>query len=147
MRNDMKVQHGFTLIELIIAVAIVGILAAIAYQSYTKHIQHGYRSEGIAMLTDGVARMERYYAQNNTYAAADLTALGFATGVAPNKVTVDTPAASQSGKYKLSFKGAPGATTYTFQVVPQDAQASDSCGTLSIDQTGVKSPVTATCWK
>jgi type IV pilus assembly protein PilE len=155
MRNGTKAQHGFTLIELMIAVAIIGILAAIAYPSYTTYVQRSYRSEGIAMLTDGVARMERYYAQNNTYAAADLAALGFAMAVPKDKVTVDTPVASQSGKYKLSFKGAPGATTYTFQVVPQDAQAKDACGTLTIDQTGTRTTSldstkptdSAACWK
>jgi type IV pilus assembly protein PilE len=135
MRNVTKAQHGFTLIELMITVAIIGILTAIAYPSYTTYVQRGYRSEGIAMLTDGVARMERYYAQNNSYAAADLAAIGI------------TNAASQSGKYVISFNGATGAATYSLQVVPQGAQANDGCGTLSINQTGTKSPVTANCWK
>jgi type IV pilus assembly protein PilE len=79
--------------------------------------------------------MERYYAQNNSYAAADLAAIGI------------TNAASQSGKYVISFNGATGAAAYSLQVVPQGAQANDGCGTLSINQTGTKSPVTANCWK
>ncbi|MDB6142330.1 MAG: pilE [Pseudomonas sp.] len=138
MHDMAPKQCGFTLIELMITVAIVGILAAIAYPSYTSHVQHGNRAEGIAMLSDGAARMERYYAQNNTYAAANPAALGFAN-----------PAVSQNGKYLFSFVGTPAATTYTLQVVPQGGQANDSCGTLTIDQTGTRTSTSgaATCWQ
>lgn len=140
MYSDMRKQHGFTLIELMIAVAVVGILAAIAYPSYTSYVQRGNRSEGIAMLSDGVARMERYYAQNNTYAAANIAALGFTA----------TTQTSQSGKYKIDFVATPTATAYSLKVTPQGSQATDTCGTMSIDQTGARlpDPVTSpTCWK
>lgn len=135
MRHAQSSQRGFTLIELMITVAIVAILAAIAYPSYTKYVQRGYRSEGIAMLNDAMARMERYYAQNNSYAASNLAGIGI------------TNAYSASGRYLLSFAKTPTATAYTLQVVPQDTQKTDSCGTLSIAQDGTKSPTTADCWK
>jgi type IV pilus assembly protein PilE len=129
-------QHGFTLIELMITVAIVAILAAVAYPSYTKYVQRGYRSEGIAMLTDAVARMERYYAQNNNYTnATTLAALGI------------TNANSTNNRYTLQAPTVT-ATTYTLSVVPINAQTSDTCGTLTIDQSGTKTSTAGTdCFK
>ena len=88
------------------------------------------------MLNDAVARMERYYAQNNSYA----------TGAALGNIGI-TNANSTNNRYTLSFSGTPTATTYTLQVVPINAQASDTCGTLSIDQAGNKNPTTADCWR
>lgn len=129
-------QRGFTLIELMITVAIVAILAAIAFPSYTRYVQRGYRSEGIAMLNDAVARMERYYAQNNTYATATTpAALGITNTSSPNS------------KYTLSIPATPTATTYTVQVAPQGTQTTDTCGTMTIDQAGTKTPTTAECWR
>lgn len=137
MRIRMKQLRGFTLIELMITVAIVAVLAAVAYPSYTKYVQRGYRSEGIAMLTDAVARMERYYAQNNSYAAPNLAGLGI------------TNANTANNRYTLSFSGTPTATAYTLQVVPINAQTSDTCGTFTIAQDGTRTPdpSTTTCWK
>jgi type IV pilus assembly protein PilE len=131
-------HRGFTLIELMITVAIVAILAAIAYPAYTKYVQRGYRSEGIVMLNEAVARMERYYAQNNTYQIADLKVLGFSSA---------TPQ-SPSNKYQLAIAAPTTATTYSFKVVPQAAQARDTCGTLTIDQAGNKTSTAGTdCFK
>jgi type IV pilus assembly protein PilE len=139
MQNMKNSQRAFTLIELMITVAIVGILAAIAYPNYTQYVQRGYRAEGIAMLNDAVARMERYYAQNNTYAVPNAAAIGFTTA------TMTT----SSGKYVLSYPTStpPTATTYILQVAPQGTQAKDTCGTLSIDQAGTRTPSKAECWR
>jgi type IV pilus assembly protein PilE len=136
MRVRTSAQRGFTLIELMITVAIVGILAAIAYPSYTNYVLRGYRSEGLAMLSDAAARMERFYAQNNTYAGATLATLGITNANSPN------------GRYTLSLPAAATATTYSLQIAPQGAQTKDTtCGTMSLDQSGTKSPTTAECWK
>lgn len=124
MQYMKKHQRGFTLIELMITVTIVAILAAIAYPSYTRYVQRGYRSEGIALLNDATARIERYYAQNNSYdIGTDLSKIGLA-------------AASSTGKYSLSVTSS--ATSYAFSAAPQGAQANDTCGTLTINQAGNK---------
>ncbi|MFY1666580.1 type IV pilin protein [Pseudomonas sp. Pseu.R1] len=133
-------QRGFTLIELMITVAIVAILAAVAYPSYTSYVLRGNRSEGTAMLSDAVARMERYYAQNNSYPTSTTTTLS-ALGI--------TNANSASGRYTLQSSVAT-ATTYTLQVVAQGTQTKDTgCTTLSISQDGTRSPdpTTTSCWK
>lgn len=136
MQIQTSAQRGFTLIELMITVAIVGILAAIAYPSYTNYVLRGYRSEGIAMLSDAAARMERFYAQNNTYAGATLATLGITNANSPNN------------RYTLSLPSTATVTTYTLQIAPQGAQTKDTtCGTMSLDQSGTKLPATAECWK
>jgi type IV pilus assembly protein PilE len=134
MLDRKRPQRGFTLIELMITVAIVAILAAVAYPSYTKYVQRGYRSEGIAMLNDAAARMERFYAQSNVYKiGTDLTKIGITSNL------------SQTGKYQLS--AASSDTSYTLTVTPQGAQASDTCGTMTVNQAGAKTPTTPECWK
>ncbi|MDH0747929.1 prepilin-type N-terminal cleavage/methylation domain-containing protein [Pseudomonas sp. GD03842] len=127
-------QRGFTLIELMITVAIVAILAAIAYPSYTKYVQRGYRSEGLALLNDAVARTERYYAQNNSYKVT-LKSIGLVSD--DNVATVN----SANGKYQLSLVSSTD-TTYTWKVTPLGAQQNDACGTLSIAQDGTKTTST-----
>lgn len=73
-----KLSHkriaGFTLVELMIVVAIIGILAAIAYPSYIESVRKGKRAEGRAAVTSLLQQQERYFTQNNTYAAFDMGA-------------------------------------------------------------------------
>lgn len=77
--------RGFTLIEMMVTVAIIAIIAAIAIPSYSRYVTRAHRSEGQALLNEAAARMERYYAQNNKYTAspADL-GLGNPTVVSDN---------------------------------------------------------------
>ncbi len=67
-------QHGFTLIELIITVAIIGILVAVAFPSYVEHIAKGKRNECRSGLLQTMQQQERYYTQRNTYASYASTA-------------------------------------------------------------------------
>lgn len=131
--------RGFTLIEMMIVVAIVGILAAIAYPSYTRQVQQAKRADCQADMMEIAGIMERDYSRNNSYRNI------FTAGVVANN---QCPIDGGTQTYVLSFVGNP-ATTYTLQAVPAGAQASDSCGTLTLTNTlakGSGGPVTD-CWK
>lgn len=68
----MKKAAGFTLMELMIVVAIVGILAAIAYPSYMDSVRKSRRADAKAALSNAVQALERYYTEKNTYLNATL---------------------------------------------------------------------------
>lgn len=130
-----KSQLGFTLMELMIAVAIVGIIAAIAFPSYTEHVQRTRRSDGQAALLNLAARMEHYYTQNNTYVGATTPAV---VGVSAN---------SPEAFYTLSISNL-SATSFTLTATPAvgGPQATDACGALTLTNTNLKGPTTTNCW-
>lgn len=128
--------HGFTLIELMVAVAIVAILTVIAIPQYTKYVMQSRRPDAKQALLDLAAREERYYTLNNTYTTS-ATALGYAA--------FPVALGSNATDYLLSVTAAT-ATTYSAQAVPQGSQASDSCGTYTLDNLGNQGAGTSNCW-
>ncbi|NKF23170.1 type IV pilin protein [Solimonas marina] len=140
-----RLQCGFTLIELMIAVLIVGILAAIAYPSYVGSITKSKRRAAEACLSSYATYMERYYTTNLRYVDAD--------GNAIDLPTLDCASADNTGgDYQYGFSGTPTASTYVLQAAPAGAQQSrdSACGTLTLDQTGARDNLgdaaLSTCW-
>lgn len=136
----MKKMFGFTLIELMIVVAIVGILAAIAYPSYQRYVQDSRRSDARANLVQLAQFMERYYTANGRYVDAG--------GNAPALPYNEAPRDGADKYYDLQLNPVT-AQAYTLQAVPKGAMAGDRCGTLSITQAGVKAVTSGTvdeCW-
>lgn len=117
-------NKGFTLIEMMIVVVIIGILAAIAYPSYDEYVKRGNRTEGQAFLQDVAARQERYFSQNNTYvtAVADIAKLGLSSANSP------------TGKYSISLAGGGGGYTLTANQQFNDTK----CGNLTLNALGEK---------
>lgn len=136
----MTAQKGFTLIELMITVAVIGILAAIAYPSYQKYILRANRADAQAILMENAQFMERYFATANTYVLA--TGVTLPSAVSPKGST------GAAIRYNISFSAGPAATSFTMQAVPVSgtAQASDSCGTMTLSNTGLRTPTTTGCW-
>ena len=121
-----KNNMGFTLIEIMIAVAIVGILGAIAYPAYTDHVRKARRADGITALLNAAHRLERC---GSTFGRYDHGNCG--GGVIAG---VDSPEAY------YSVAGAATASTYDFTATPQNEQANDAgyCATFTLDESGVK---------
>jgi type IV pilus assembly protein PilE len=129
---------GFTLIEVMIVVAIIGILSAIAMPLYSQYVQNARRAEARAMLMENAQYMQRFYTQNGSYAKT----LDNNAPALPN--TANTYYDFSNDTANLST------TTYTLQAVPKGTMSTDKCGTLTLTNTGVRgsSKLTAAeCWK
>ena len=118
--------RGFTLIELVIVVAIIAILAAIAVPAYTDSVRKGRRGQAKSDLAEYAQMAERFHTTNNTYA-------GFAL-----PVNVSPREAGAVVGYNLALNPASTALTFRIVATPAASQAQDRCGTLSLNQAGVK---------
>lgn len=134
----MKIKNkGFTLIELMIVIAIIGILAAVAYPAYTNAVKKGNRADAIDSLLSLAGRMEEYYINNDSYVGATVNAAGTGT-VGSNKTSDDL--------YTLSITSAT-AFAYTLTATPKNGDP--ECGNLTLDSLGQKGTSAGTvdnCW-
>lgn len=139
-----RIARGMTLIEILIVVAIVGILAAIAYPSYQQYVIRSARNDAKAALLDAAAREEQFYLDNKTYT----TTLG-AGGL-------NIAATTEGGYYTISVDaataGCPVATCYSLRaaaVAGKPSANDNKCGDLTLGSNGAKGATGTTpmeCW-
>ena len=135
----MRHQGGFTLIELMIVVAIIGILAAIALPQYSDYVTRSRRIDGQSTLLQVAQELERCYTQFSAYDNDSCS-------------VVEASAVSQASPedYYLVTASTLSASTFTLTATPQNAQASDTdCTTLTLTHLGVQGATgadTSKCW-
>ena len=145
MMRGARRARGFTLIELVIALVVVGLLLAFAVPAYREQVVSARRAEGKALITEVAARMERCYTRFSAYTNAACTGI--------------LPANSEDGWYTVPAAGAGAdqstvaAQSFTLRALPQRAQAEEDtrCGTLTLSNTGVRGqsltpPAGYDCW-
>lgn len=121
---------GFSLIELMTVLLIMGLLLGVAWPSYQGHVRRAHRMEAVAALLEAQQFMERHYAVQGRYTAA--------AGGAPSlPLRLQAVPSQGAARYRLKLESVD-AGRFTLRADPQEALAEDACGSLTLASTGLK---------
>ena len=129
----MRLLKGFSLIELMIVIAIIGILTAIAFPNYNRYVVQARRTDATSLLLQMIQQQERYFTEQLTY-TTDLMNLGYGVG---------TQVPSEGGHYLVSATACAGLTIdrcVLLTAEPQGVQSAD--GNITLDSRGIREPAT-----
>ncbi len=130
-----KGQQGFTLIEIMIAVVVIAIMAAIAFPSYSEQVRKSRRADAKSTLLDIANKEQRYMLDNRSYGSLNDLGLG------------GTTVPSEEGYYIISITPASPTTSFTLTATATGSQVDDTdCSTFTVDQKGTKSGTSSQCW-
>lgn len=145
----MGKQRGFTLIELMVAVVVIAIIAAVGFPSYQEYIRRGKRAEGKAHLMRAAQQMERFYSLNNCYPSNTANcgnAGSSAAALAAVSVNAHSGDSAASSAYNLTVT----TTAQAFTLTATPAFTDDKCGNLGLNNAGAKTKTGAEsqqyCW-
>ena len=147
--KNRKLSLGFTLIELMIVVAIIGIIAAFAVPSYSEYVKRGLRAEAKSQLISVQSALDKCYQLNRSYFHSTNTPCNVSdilsgTGISTNK-----------GDYTITFTGTVPSTSnktnYTLVATRKNGMLNDKCGDFTMDQIANKGLINntsdlASCW-
>ncbi len=150
----IKKQNGFTLMELVITVAIIGILSAIVYPSYVSSVQKGKRSDAKVELLRIAQMQESYFAQNMSYAKT-LTQLGLSANTIPSEQNEYNITIGSYSPNNCTGNNTAPCVSFRLDAVPSGTQVNDThCPRFTLSSSGRKGTSASAlpaevraCWK
>jgi type IV pilus assembly protein PilE len=149
MLSKFKLRaNGFGLLELMIVIAIIGILASFAYPSYQESVRKGKRGDGVASLMNAAQWMERNFSDAARY---DLLPSGSAIAL-PAELSMVPQGASLGNEYYTISISSVSQTTFTLTATPVRSMLGDACGSFTINQNGARglsgnTKAVEECWR
>ncbi len=133
MKTMSERVGGFTMMELLVCLAVIGILLGIAVPAYQEHLQRVRRVDAQTALVTLAQSLERFYTSRGTYTGATLP-------------FDQSPREAGKAFYRLGFASGPDESGYTLQAEPVGAMARDACGVLTLSSSGLRGAALERCW-